>query len=157
MLKSIFMNTNTALYEQDFFEWTHTTAELIREGAWWKIDAEALAEEIESLGISQKHALRSHIHQLVMHLLKWRYQPDGRQLGHSWQTSINNQRVEIELLLDTNPSFKPRLPEVLDERYPKARKHASTETGLHLSAFPEHCPWTVEQILDDDFWPDATP
>ena len=150
------MQTNTELYERDFSVWAQTTAGLIRKGQWWAIDAEVLAEEIESLGISQKHALQSHIHQLVMHLLKWRYQPTGRQLGHSWQTSINNQRVEIELLLEDNPGFTPQLPDILYRRYPKARKHASRETGLPLATFPTACPWTVEQILDDDFWPEAT-
>jgi hypothetical protein len=150
------MKTNTELYERDFFEWAQTTAALIRTRDWWAIDAEALAEEIESLGISQKHALQSHMHQLVMHLLKWRYQPAGRQLGHSWRTSINNQRIEIELLLDNNPGFTSRLADILHERYPRARKHASSETGLPLTTFPPTCPWTVEQILDDDFWPEAT-
>jgi len=149
------MSTNAALYEQDFYQWTQEQAALLREGAWHDLDVANLVEEVESLGISQKHALGSRLKNLVMHLLKWRYQPAGRQLGSSWHTSINNQRVEIELLLENNPSFKPHLADLLYERYPKARKHASSETGLPLTTFPPTCPWTVEQILDDDFWPEA--
>jgi len=149
------MSTNTELYAQDFFQWTQSTAKLIREGKWYDIDSEALAEEIESLGKSQKRELESRIHQLVMHLLKWHYQPEERPLhGRSWQSSINHQRVELSLLLRDNPSLRPQLPIVLTERYPQARLHASKETQLRLSTFPPSCPWTVEQILDDNFWPE---
>jgi len=149
------MSTNTELYARDFFKWTQTTAELIREGKWYDIDSEALAEEIESLGKSEKRELESRVHQLVMHLLKWRYQPEERPLhGRSWQSSINNQRVELPLLLRDNPSLRPQLPMVLTERYPQARIVASQETKRPLTTFPQSCPWTVEQILDDNFWPE---
>jgi hypothetical protein len=146
------MNTNTDLYEQDFFEWTHTTADLIRQGAWCEVDSEALAEEIESLGKSYQHELEKCLYQLVKHLLKWRYQP--QRAGRSWRTSINNQRVALDILVENNPSLHPRCQPALEKRYPKARKHASTETGLPLATFPLVSPWTLEQILDDDFWPE---
>ena len=72
------------LYIDDFYTWTQTTAAAIRAGKWQDLDAAMIAEEIESLGISQEHALRSHLKQLLMHLLKWQYQPsaaDGALLG----------------------------------------------------------------------------
>jgi hypothetical protein len=148
------MNTNTELYERDFFEWTHTTAKLIRDGAWWAIDADALAEEIESLGKSQQHELENCLYQLVKHLLKWRYQP--KRAGRSWRTSINNQRVALDILIENNHSLRQQCQSALEKRYLKARKHASAETELPLATFPLISPWTLEQILNDDFWPDVT-
>jgi len=148
------MGTNSTLYAEEFYNWCLTTAELIRPGKWHDIDAEALAEEIDSMAHSHKRELESRVHQLVMHLLKWCYQPEERPLhGRSWQNSINHQRMEIPLLLRDNPSLRPQLSVILTDGYPQARVHASNETGKPLATFPQDCPWTVEQILDDDFWP----
>ena len=148
---------NKALYEQDFFEWTETTANLVRAGRWYEVDVQTLVEEITSLGISQKHALGSHLKNLVMHLLKWYYQPSGRQTGYSWSSSIINARDDIATILEDSPSLRREVPALLTRRYPAARRLAQNETNLPLATFPPQCPWTVEQILADDFWPEATP
>jgi hypothetical protein len=147
------MGTNTELYTHDFYAWCLTTARLIQEEKWYDIDTAALAEEVESLGRSQKRELESRLHVLVMHLLKWRYQPEGRQHGQSWRSTIRTQRLDLGLLLRDNPSLRPQLPLMLSERYPTARAHASDETGLPLPTFPQECPWMVVQLLDDNFWP----
>lgn len=141
-------------YDEDFYVWTQATAQAIRAGAWDVIDREALAEEVESVGISQRNALASHLKQLVMHLLKWRYEPSGRQTGHSWQASISNARDDIAILLESSPSLQRLVPELLARRYPAARRQAARETGLPLATFPEACPWTQEQVLDEDFFPE---
>jgi len=149
--------SNRALYEQDFYAWTQATTALIRAGRWDDLDREALAEEVESLGISQKHALGGHLKNLIMHLLKWHYQPDMRLTGHSWQSSIINARDEIAQILEDLPSFKNNVSELLARRYPAARRLASAETGIPLHIFPEECPWGHELVLNPDFWPDAPP
>ena len=151
------MSTNADLYEQDFFEWTQTTADLIRAGKWYDLDREALAEEVESLGKSQQRELGSRLDVLVMHLLKWRYQPSGRQQGPSWRSTIRTQRRELRRLLLQNPSLRPQVPTVLRDSYPDARLDASDETGLPLATCPETCPWTPDQVLDEDFWPEGEP
>ena len=147
--------SNRALYERDFYTWTQTTAALIRAGTGSDIDRETLAEEVESLGISQRHALGSHLKNLVMHLLKWHYQPSRRQTGHSWRSSIINARDEIDVILDDSPSLRREVLALLARRYPTARMLAHDETGLPLPTFPEACPWTPEQVLDANFWPEA--
>ena len=149
------MGTNTELYNADFYAWCLATAALIREGKWYDIDREALAEEVESVGRSQKRELESRLHVLVMHLLKWRYQPEGHQHGHSWRSTIRTQRRELRLLLRDNPSLRPQVPTVVIESYPDARAEALDETGWSDTALPHDCPWTVVQILDDGFWPEA--
>lgn len=148
-----YMGTNGMLYRKDFYGWCLATAKLVREEKWSDLDRESLAEEVESLGISQRHALGSHLKNLVMHLLKWHYQPSGRQTGHSWQSSIINARDDIAVLIEDSPSLRREIGGLLARRYPAARLLAQNETGLPLDTFPETCPWTHEQILDDDFWP----
>jgi hypothetical protein len=147
--------SNRALYEQDFYAWTQATAALIRAGQWYDLDREALAEEVESVGISQKHALGGHLKNLIMHLLKWHYQPDMRLTGHSWQSSIINARDEIAMVLEDLPSLEREVQGFLERRYPAARRLAHAETGIPLSDFPVTCPWTRAQVLDPDFWPEA--
>jgi hypothetical protein len=146
------MATKT-LYDEDFYAWTQEQAALLREGAVAELDLANLAEEIESLGISQKHALGSHLKNLLLHLLKWRYQPSGRRTGHSWQSSIINARDEIATLLEDMPGLRQELPGLFVRRYPAARRLAQAETGLPLASFPRDCPWTLEEVLDADFWP----
>jgi hypothetical protein len=147
------MSTNAELYDQDFYAWCLTTATLIRAGKWHDVDPEALAEEIESLGKSQHRELASRLDVLVMHLLKWRYQPERRQEGHSWRSTIRTQRRELRRLLQQNPSLVPQVAPIMAEGYEDARLEASDDTGLPLATFPPVCPWTAEQVLDADFWP----
>jgi hypothetical protein len=150
------MSNKTALYDQDFYTWTQEQAALLREGAVHELDLGNLAEEIESLGKSDRRALGSHLRNLVLHLLKWQYQPSGRQTGHSWQSSINIARDEIALILEDSPSLVATVPALLARRYPLARHHAADETRLPLATFPTACPWPPEQVLDPDFWPGET-
>jgi hypothetical protein len=147
--------TERLLYEADFYAWTQQQAALLREGKVQDLDVHNLVEEVEGLGRSERHALGSHLKNLVMHLLKWHSQPEGRQTGHSWRASIVNARDEIAVLLDASPSLRREVPGLLAGRYPAARRLAQVETGLPLTTFPATGPWTVEQVLDDTFWPEA--
>jgi hypothetical protein len=173
------LTTNTELYATDFAAWCLTTAELVRTEQWEAIDPEALAEELESLGKSQKRELESRVEGLVMHLLKWAYQPLRRQEGHSWYDTIRAHRNELARLLRDNPSLKPQVAPVLEEVYPDARAwalgemtsstqapritqpmqrgNADVERILEpfgmVSLPPRQCPWSAAQVLDKDFWP----
>jgi len=139
-------------YRQDFYTWAKTQAAHVRAKAWHALDIEHIAEELESLGNEQAHALESHLANLLLHLLKMTYQ---RQRRRSWVQSINNARREMALRLKRNPCLWPELPEMLAWAYPRARKDAARETPLPLATFPEDCPWTLEQLLDEDFFPEA--
>lgn len=147
------MGRNSELYEQDFFQWTQTTAALIRQGKWHEVDPAYVAEELESLGKRDRRELASRLQVLVMHLLKWHYQPDRRSEGHSWRGTIRTQRLQLRLLLRDSPSLRPQVPTYVADVYPAARSAACDETGLPETTFPQECPWTTELLLDDDFWP----
>ena len=143
----------TATYETDFYLWTQQQAELVRQGEFNRIDLdlENIAEEIESMGRGQTHSLGSYLHNVIMHLLKWRYQPERR--GTSWRLSIFNGRHQIQRLLKDSPSLNPKVVTLIADEYRQARQIAALETGLPLTTFPDQCPFTIEQITGD-YWPD---
>jgi hypothetical protein len=138
-------------YDTDFYQWTQQQADLLRQGKLSALDIDHLLEEIESMGSSQKNSLQSYLFNVLMHLLKWQYQPQRR--GTSWELSIDNGRSAIERLLENNPSLVRQLPTFITAEHPRARKRAAKETGLPLTTFPEQCPFTIDQITGD-YWPD---
>lgn len=141
-------------YEVDFLEWSRETAELIREGKLAEVDTEHVAEEIEGLGNNWRRSLRSRLRQLLMHLLKIRYQEHAQQDLRSCRISVSNQRLEIDDLLDGAPSLRRAMESMLSTCFDRAREMAELETGLPIAAFPVHCPWSLAQIMDRNLWPD---
>jgi hypothetical protein len=137
----------SSLYDQDFYQWTIEQANLLKTGALSQLDVENLIEEVESMGKSQKKELISRLTVLLTHLLKWDHQPARR--GKSWLKTIAAQRTEIDFLLYDNPSLKNEMPNTLIRAYRASIKQAATETGLKICAFPETCPYTIEQILGE--------
>lgn len=133
-------------YETDFYQWTQQQAALMRQGEFNRVDLdiENIAEEIESTGRRDRYALRSYLHNILMHLLKWQYQPERR--GPSWQLSIKNGCHQVDILLEDSPSLQGKIPDLIAKEYTQARENAALETGLPLATFPELCPFTVEQI-----------
>lgn len=148
------MSAATPRYDEDFYAWTQHQAALLRTEKWQDLDYTNLAEELESLGNRDKRELESRLDVLMMHLLKWCYQPERRERGRSWRSTILEQRQRLARLLHYSPSLRTLLPTALTEGYPHARERAVVETHLPATTFPETCPWTVEQLLDDAFWPE---
>jgi Domain of unknown function DUF29 len=142
-------------YDTDLYAWTQAQAEALRAKRWEALDLEHLAAEIESLGIEQRHAVDTHLRILLLHLLKWVYQPAQRWPNE--RHSVDEARNELDWRLTRNPSLRPKLPASAAWAYPRARQLAALETGLPVATFPESCPWSLEQLLDEDFWPEETP
>ncbi|MGV3491028.1 MAG: DUF29 domain-containing protein [Devosia sp.] len=143
--------TRLAGYDEDFSLWSAEQAALIRAGKLDRVDLENIAEEIESLGRSERHEIRNRLAVLMMHLLKWERQPGER--SRSWMATIRDQRRQIERLLRDSPSLKSFPGKVFEDEYPWSRDKAAEETTIFLHLFPETCPYTIEQILDPDFLP----
>jgi hypothetical protein len=147
--------TLASFYATDFFTWTQQQAAMLRDGKFDALDLANLAEEIESLGIAQRNKVHSHFRRLLQHLLKWQYQPLRR--SPSWRRTIITQRLEIAKEIGTRGALFHQRALLMHDAYPGARRLTETDTGLPLMTFPEACPWTVDQVLDEDFWPDAPP
>jgi hypothetical protein len=149
------------LYERDFYGWTQAQAAALRRAAAERVNLAApvdwlnLAEEVESMGREQAAKLRSSLRLLLMHLLKWRHQPNLQ--SRSWSNTIGRERDHIEECLLDNPGLKPRLAELLGPAYALARREAMRETGLPLRNFPDCCPWPLEQVMQDEWLPDSEP
>lgn len=135
--------------DDDFARWCAEQGALLRAGRLDQIDRDNLAEEIESLGRSDKREIRSRLLVLIHHLLKWQVQPEHR--SGSWRATIRTQRDAILDLLTESPSLGPYPATVLAAQYALARANAADETQVPIGQFPAQCPWTVEQILDPDF------
>ena len=143
------------LYDIDFYAWTQTQAAALAAGHMGELDLANLAEEIESLGKRDRRGLGSALEIVLAHLLKWGYQPERR--GVSWEDSLDEHRNRIADIVADSPSLRRQIPDLLDRGYTRARRAAARQTRLPLATFPESCPWTPEQVLDEDFLPEATP
>jgi hypothetical protein len=140
-------------YDTDFYTWTQVQAAALRAKDWAALDIDHLAEEVDDLGASVRKGLVSQLERLLAHLLKWRYDPatDTRRL---WRLSILDARHEISKDLATNRTLLGFPAERLADAYRYARRVAALETELPLVTFPDACPWTIDQVLDEDFLPE---
>jgi Domain of unknown function DUF29 len=139
-------------YDTDFYAWTQAQAAGLRAKKWKTLDVENLAEEIESLGRSERYAIESHLQNLLTHLLKWRYDP-ATEPRRGWRITIRNARLDIAKRAVGHLQHYPA--QYLGTAYRYARMDAADATDQPLTTFPEVCPWPVEQVLDEDFWPEA--
>src|SRR5262245_40402306 len=177
------MSTSTTLYDQDFYAWTQEQAALLRAGTLEALDIDHLAEELDTLGRSEKRALESDLEVVLLHLMKWQQLPTYREESHSWFDTIVEHRSRIRRLLRDNPSLRPQVEEIVQDVYPTARERALVATTRSLfpashgpgrrgktwvqtdkgilrevtrrSPFPTTCPWTADEVLNPDFWPAA--
>jgi Domain of unknown function DUF29 len=143
--------SDPSLYDQDFYAWANEQAALLRAGKLSAADIEHIAEEIESMGKTEKREMVSRLTVLLLHLLKWQYQQILR--GSSGQTTIIVQRLQLADHLDDNPSLRAKTGEIVPRAYRLALAEAAAETTLPRSTFPAECPWSFDQIMDADFWP----
>ncbi|HDL7824532.1 TPA: DUF29 domain-containing protein [Yersinia enterocolitica] len=142
----------TNRYDTDFYGWTQDQADLLRSGRLEQLDISNILKEIESIGNCQQNELESRLEVLFLHLLKWAFQPSHR--GRSWQLTIAEQRRKVARRLSKSPSLKRELDEMTTDAYGDAILSAARETGMDEKAFPKSCPWTFDQIMDSDFYPE---
>jgi hypothetical protein len=140
------------VYESDFYAWAMEQAELLRARRFDAADIDNIAEEIESMGRGEKRELVNRLAVLLLHLMKWQFQPGFR--SPSWRATIREQRLRLRNHLKDNPSLKARLDESFAEAYELALVGAARETGLPESAFSTSAPYRFEQAVDDAFWPE---
>ncbi len=138
-------------YEQDLYAWTLDNVALLRKRQFDKLDVDNLIEELEYMARKDKKELVNRLAILLMHLLKWQFQAGRRTL--SWQYTVKEQRRKVIRLLQESPSLRYELDLKLAEAYEDGVIKAVKETSLSPDTFPPTCPYTLEQALDDNFYP----
>ncbi|WP_069472520.1 DUF29 domain-containing protein [Candidatus Marithrix sp. Canyon 246] len=128
------LNIDMNLQETDFYRWSMETADALRMGHYADVDMQAVALELENMGASERRELINRLAVLLMHLLKWQYQPGIR--SRRWELTLIEQRREIQDLLEDNLSLKHQL-----------------ETNLPQKTFPKECPCNIEEIMLESFYP----
>ena len=139
--------------DDDFHGWLLDQASALRDQRYKTLDWSNLAEELEAMARKDRTELRSHLQNLLSHLLKWAYQPSRRT--NSWKATIDVSRDRIEDLLEESPSLQTELNKLFSESkaYARAVRDAVTDTGGQLH-FPSQSPWTLDKVLEPDFLPE---
>ncbi len=145
------LKENKSSYDSDLYQWSIDQAALLRQKKLSDIDIENIAEEIESLGKSEKKSLNSTLVSLLVHMLKNHFTPERKGNSSSWDGTIYVTRKTILSLIKTNKSFKKKIKTLLEEAYEDAAQQAMIESGLfgERDRFPKKCPWTIEEILGE--------
>jgi Domain of unknown function DUF29 len=136
----------------DFNTWITQTTQLLRENRLHEVDVAHLIEELEDLGKSERRGISSQLTRLLLHLLKWQYQPQRR--SDSWLDSITDARTQIELAIEDSPSLADYPAEQLEASYQRARRQAAKQTRSEVSTFPDACPYSVKLVLTEDWLPE---
>ena len=155
MVSPIIQPATQSLYDQDYYLWLRTTINQLRTGQFSAVDLDNLLEELEDMGRSQKRAIKSLLIKLLEHLLKlkcWDTERERNQ-GH-WKGEIRTFRRQIKDELKDSPSLKPYILEIFEVCYQEARKEASDRTQLIIDIFPLIPIGSLEQILDENWFPE---
>ncbi len=150
-LASNLQGESSPTYEADYVAWIGVMVEHLRDRNYGAVDWENLIEEIEEMGKRERRSLESNLIVLLLHLLKWQFQPERR--SGSWQGSIVEHRRRLLRSLQDSPSLKPYVEAVFGDCYQAAVEQAIAETGLQESVFPEASPYGAEQVLRSGFLP----
>ena len=141
----------TSLYDRDYALWLETTIEQLRQQNFDQVDWENVLDEFESMSKRDRRSIKSNLVILLLHLLKWEFQPEMR--SGSWKGSIREHRRRIQQILQDSPSLRSYIPEILSETYTEAVEQAIDETGLEIVVFPIDCPYDILNILNPLFLP----
>lgn len=141
------------LYEQDYMMWIEQTVNYLKSKDFAQLDLENLIEEVESLGIEQRHQVDSYLKQLLVHLLIYQYWTQEKAYcERGWRGEITNFRDQLETLFESRTLYNYFLDK-LDLIYLKARRQVIIKTELPAQTFSEKCPYTPEDIMNFNFFP----
>ncbi|WP_448571677.1 DUF29 domain-containing protein [Trichothermofontia sp.] len=144
----------TSLYDTDYQLWLNHTVAQLKAQDFSNLDLENLIEEIESLGRSEKHAISRYLMRLCEHLLKIKYWESEREMClRGWKREVINFRLQIQEGLETSPSLKSFVQDSFSKQYKNGRKLFLNASDLNASLIPQEPDFTLEQALDEDWFP----
>lgn len=146
-------------YEGDVALWSEQQGALLRRLAAGEPvnvapDWTNIAEEIETVGRSERAALASHVSMIIEHLVKLQASPAATPRA-GWEDTIDRARAEVEAVLEASPSLRPALAGVVKKQMPRARRLAARAMARHgeqPKVDPESLSFTVDQVTGD-WWP----
>ena len=143
--------------DSDFAAWIYDQVAALHQRRFADLDIAELADEVESLAKRDFKAFRSALRIILLHMLKWDFQPEKR--GASWRRSINAARKAAWAELASSPSFRRRTDEAIAQAYHVARDEASDQTGVFERNFPSECRYSWDEIMfrAHDLEPDRVP
>jgi|SRR5580700_559637 hypothetical protein len=157
------MSETRTLYHEDFVAWSQQQAEALRStaqgGTNQALDWKNLAEEIESLGRSERRELGSRVRTIIEHLLKLEYSTVAEPRS-GWRSSVRSTRVEIEDILETSPSLKNGLDSAVAAELKRAIRLVVSnfeeygEANRAVLARLRAATYTTDEILGDWFPPE---
>jgi hypothetical protein len=139
------------LYELDSLAWYETTLAQIKNNQLNELDLESLGEVLENLVRDTKRSGESYLRQIIIHLLLIEYWESERINYRHWAAEIVNFRSELETDITTN--LRKHLELVKESIYQKSLRYVIKKTELNKTLFPIQCPYSLEQLLDDDWFP----
>jgi predicted DNA-binding ribbon-helix-helix protein len=148
-VKPDFSGGSASLYRSDYYGWVQEQIAHLKARRFAALDLENLIDEVGDLGKAEIKELRSALRILLVHMLKWKHQPERR--SRSWVLSIRNGQRGAMRSMRESPSLKPLRNGIVEDAYGDARLVAADETGLKLSTFPETCPFSWDEIMDETF------
>jgi hypothetical protein len=146
------------LYERDFYAWVLKNAHFLRQEdleSRKKIDRLGIAVTLDQLAMNEKQLLVTRLSDLILSLIRWQVQ--GLMRSGSFKLHVSIQRDEVQEVLDDSPSLMDRIDEILHHSYRRAHLAARAITGLTADHFSEVCPYTLDQIMDETFFPEEAP
>ncbi len=138
-------------YMKDFYSWAREQIKLLKKGQFDKLDVPNLIKELQTKGRCEEQEIERRLTLLLVYLLKWKHQPAKRK--KSWKLMIQEERKEYGHVLKENKSLKQKLENILSNAYDLARVKAAKKSGLNINTFEITCPWVLDDITDDDFYP----
>ncbi len=139
-------------YMKDFYSWAREQIKLLKKGQFDKLDIPNLIKELKTKSRCEEQELERRLTLLLVYLLRWKHQPAKRK--KSWKLMIQEERKEYAHVLKENHGIKPHLENILSNAYDLSRVKVAKKTGLNINTFEATCPWGLDDITDNTFYPE---
>jgi hypothetical protein len=157
-----------AKYTAKLHKWAQQQVKFLKERQFDKLDIDNLVKEIEALAINPKNSdscvakncdgadqlspiqeLEKRLSLSLTYLLKMKHLPAKRK--RSWTVMFQEQRKECLQILNDHPELEAQLEDILSAAYDLAKAKAVKKTRLSVKVFDAICPWTFDDIKNDNF------
>lgn len=143
--------------QNDYIEWISRQAQALRLKQGAQLDWDGLAEELEEMGQRTRDALVSDLEVVFVHMLKLGNEPrqnERKRQERRWKIDLAEHRNRVADLLESSGNLRRDFEEFKAKAYRRARRLAGLALARDQKPIgPELCPWTNDQILDDEFFP----